>query len=88
MSLSAALHSLTRRRVASVAHNAVRSSLTQRRHASFYNADLAGLTEEQAEVRMQTMEFNEHILIRLNSSAMLLQNSPRRRLHLERQTLT
>ena len=27
------------------------AAITQRRHASFYNADVAGLTEEQAEVR-------------------------------------
>ncbi|KAK7694010.1 hypothetical protein QCA50_003586 [Cerrena zonata] len=59
MSFSVSLQSLTRRSITSVARNAIRSQLAQRRHASFYNANIAGLTEEQAEFRNAVTEFAE-----------------------------
>ena len=56
MSLSVAFQSLTKKRIASAGRDLLRSQLSQRRHASFYNTDLAGLTEEQAEVHIRRHE--------------------------------
>jgi isovaleryl-CoA dehydrogenase len=46
----------------SVAHRSVRGTycrtVSQRRHASFYNTDISGLTEEQEEVRLHQLVGN------------------------------
>ncbi|KAI0078130.1 acyl-CoA dehydrogenase NM domain-like protein [Panus rudis PR-1116 ss-1] len=58
MSLTASFRTLTQRRLAARAVAGARVQVAQRRHAhSFYNADIAGLTDEQAEFRNAVTEF-------------------------------
>ncbi|CAL1705634.1 unnamed protein product [Somion occarium] len=57
MSFSSSLRSLTRQRVVPRLRSITGVQTIQRRHASFYNVDLAGLTEEQLEFRNAVTEF-------------------------------
>lgn len=47
------LHASRSAQIARSRTTAAGSGVLGRRHASFYNTDIAGLTEEQAEVRSQ-----------------------------------
>jgi hypothetical protein len=94
VSIMASLRYATRITATRVIRPLFRHTFRQsKRKASFYNADVAGLTEEETEVRFDmNTELNQadHAFMTLSrqSSEMRSRSLHRRRLHLEQQKLT